>query len=353
MTTAGGRRPGVWVAAFLVALLALAGTVELLDRDPALSAAESSVVPADEPTGPVAPDPTASAGPGAIPSSIPLPSPLPSPVADPTPPPTNPSGSSRPEPRAGVFAGKRTLVAYYGTAGTGALGVLGESRPEQIMGRLTRAARAFERPGRPVQVVYELIVTIADATPGPDGDFNHDIARAEVERYVRAAHRHDVLLLLDVQPGRASFVDVAKRWAWALRDPRVGLALDPEWRMTGTEVPGRVIGRVDAAEVNEVSLWLAGLTRREELPQKLFVLHQFRTSMIDRIDRVAVRKRLATVQHVDGFGTGEQKLATYRTVLRPDRFHPGFKLFYDEDVQMMTPARVLAIRPRVRFVSYQ
>lgn len=252
-----------------------------------------------------------------------------------------------------MFAGRRTLVAYYGTAGTGALGVLGEARPDQIMERLTRAARAFERPGRPVQVVYELIVTIADATPGPDGDFNHDIARSEVERYVRAAHRHDALLLLDVQPGRASFVDVAKRWTWALRDPRVGLALDPEWRMTRTEVPGRVIGRVDAAEVNEVSLWLANLTRRERLPQKLFVLHQFRTSMIERIHRIAVRKHLAMVQHVDGFGTGEQKLATYRTVLRPDRFHPGFKLFYDEDVRLMTPARVLAIRPRVRFVSYQ
>lgn len=321
----------------LVALLALAGAIEVLDEDPTGETTGSSAVPTEEPTGPVAPDPTASAGPGTSPTSTP----------------STQSPKPEPQPRARVFAGKRTLVAYYGTAGTGALGVLGESRPDQIMARLTRAARAFERPGRPVQVVYELIVTIADATPGPDGDFSHDIARAEVERYVRAAHRHDVLLLLDLQPGRAGFLDVAKRWAWALRDPRVGLALDPEWRMTGTEVPGRVIGRVDAAEVNEVSLWLARLTRRERLPQKLFVLHQFRTSMIERIDRVAVRKRLATVQHVDGFGTGEQKLATYRAVLRPDRFHPGFKLFYDEDVQMMTPARVLAIRPRVRFVSYQ
>ena len=312
----------------LVALLALAGAVEVLDDDSSDRAGTSGAAPAATP----------------VPTSTPAPTTAPSTAPSPAPP---------ARPRAQVFGGNRTLVAYYGTAGSGALGVLGEARPDAIIERLTRAARAFERPGRPVQPVFELIVTIADAVPGPDGDFNHDIARAEVERYIRAAHRHDALLLLDVQPGRASFVDVARRWTWALRDPRVGLALDPEWRMTRTEVPGRVIGRVDAAEVNEVSLWLANLTRREGLPQKLFVLHQFRTSMIERIGRVAVRRRLATVQHVDGFGTGEQKLATYRAVLRPDRFHPGFKLFYDEDVRLMTPARVLAIRPRVRFVSYQ
>ncbi len=204
-----------------------------------------------------------------------------------------------------------------------------------------------------MQVVFELIVTIADAVPGPDGDYSHDLARSDVEQYVRAARRHDALLVLDVQPGRADFLDVAKRWAWALRDPRVGLALDPEWRMGRGEVPGQVIGSVDASEINQVSLWLANLQRRDGLPQKLFVLHQFRTDMIERIDRVAVRQRLATVQHVDGFGTRDQKLATYDAVLRPEKFYPGFKLFYDEDVRLMTPADVLEIRPRVRFVSYQ
>ncbi|WP_323791791.1 hypothetical protein [Nocardioides sp.] len=352
MTTASGRRPGLrWVVVLvlglvlgLVALLALAGATELFDQD---SAAPAGDVGSADPsvTGPtVSPSPTGSPTPSPSPSPSSTPSPTPSPAPVPV---------ETPQPRERVFAGNRTLVAYYGTASSGALGVLGEERPDAIIGRLTRAARAFERPGRPVQVVFELIVTIADAVPGPDGDFNHDIARADVERYVRAAHRHDALLLLDVQPGRASFVDVAKRWTWALRDPRVGLALDPEWRMTRTEVPGRVIGRVDAAEVNEVSLWLANLTRRERLPQKLFVLHQFRTSMIERIGRVAVRQRLATVQHVDGFGTGEQKIATMRAVLRADKFHSGFKLFYDEDVGLMSPARVLAIRPRVRFISYQ
>ena len=305
-----------------MALLVLAGLVNVLEGDP---------------------DPT---------RSSPIPSPS-TPAASAQQKPVTAPPARRPRPGGEIFVGNRTLVAYYGTAGTGALGVRGEGPPDRVIGRLTRAARAFARPGRPVQVVYELIVTIADAGPGPDGDYNHDLARSQVERYLRAARRHDALLLLDIQPGRAHFLEVARRWSWALRDPRVGLALDPEWRMGRGEVPGRAIGSVDAAEVNEVSLWLANLQRRERLPQKLFVLHQFRSSMIERIDRVALRHRLATVQHVDGFGTRSQKLATFRAVLRPKKFHPGLKLFYDEDVRMMRPADVLRIKPRVRFVSYQ
>jgi hypothetical protein len=204
-----------------------------------------------------------------------------------------------------------------------------------------------------VQVVYELIVTIVDRSPGRDGDYSHDIARAEVERYVRTAHRHGALVLLDIQPGRSDFLEVAKRWRWALKDPWVGLALDPEWRMGPNGVPGRRIGSVSAAEVNRVSAWLRDLVARNALPQKLFVLHQFRTDMIDRIGKIQPRRGLVTVQHVDGFGTRGEKMATYRAVQQADQFTMGMKIFYDEDRRRMGPAFVHAIRPRVRFVSYQ
>lgn len=257
-----------------------------------------------------------------------------------------------------VFADRRFLVAYYGTAGTGVLGVLGEAGPDETVPRLLRAARPFGRPGERVQPVFELIVTVADRGPGPDGDYSHDIDRERVARYVRAARRHGVLLLLDLQPGRSGFLEVARRWEWALRQPWVGLALDPEWRMQRRQVPGRAIGWVGADEVNRTGAWLSRLVRRHDLPEKLFVLHQFRTSMIPDLQRVRARRGLAVVQHVDGFGTPGQKLATYRALARqsrPIRGHVtmGFKLFYDEDRRLMSAARVRAIRPPVRFVSYQ
>lgn len=252
-----------------------------------------------------------------------------------------------------IFGEGRFLVAYYGTGGTGSLGVLGETDPATMQRRLRAAARPFAQRGREVQLVYELIVTVADPTPGRDGDFSHDVPRRVVRQYVDAARRHDALLLLDLQPGRARFLDVARRWEWALRQPHVGLALDPEWRMARDEVPGRVIGAVRAEEVNLVSGWLERLRASRGLPEKLFVLHQFRTDMVAGLGRVVDRPGLAEVQHVDGFGSPSQKLATYRTVERADRFHMGFKLFYDEDRPLMSAAAVRRIKPAVRFVSFQ
>jgi hypothetical protein len=255
-------------------------------------------------------------------------------------------------PRKQIFDG-RVLVAYYGTAGTGSLGVLGETSPSKAIARVERAAKPFARNGLPAQPVFELIVTVADAQPGKDRDFSHDIPREAVREWIDAAREAGALLVLDLQTGRADFPSVAKRWEWALRAPHVGLALDPEWRMAPGQVPGRVIGSVSAWEVNLTSRWLEELTARRGLGEKIFMVHQFRTSMIRNIGAVRSRPHLASVQHVDGFGTPRQKLATYRAVARPDLFHMGFKLFYDEDVRRLSAAQVLRIRPRVDFVSFQ
>ncbi|MCX6400187.1 MAG: hypothetical protein NTX33_09680 [Propionibacteriales bacterium] len=245
------------------------------------------------------------------------------------------------------------LIAYYGTAGSGALGVLGETSPDRAHRRLERAAKPFERTNRPVRLVYELIVTVADAYPGKDGDYSHDIGRAAVQTYVDAARANDALLVLDIQTGRSNFLDVAKRWAWALAEPHVGLALDPEWRMRRHEVPGQVIGSVRAREVNRVSAWLSDLVVSRNLPEKAFVLHQFRTSMLPDVRKIVGRDGLQMIQHVDGFGTPGQKRTTFEVVARPTQFAMGLKLFYDEDVHLMNAKAVHRIRPHVRFVSYQ
>ncbi len=252
-----------------------------------------------------------------------------------------------------IFGHHRFLVAYYGTAQTGSMGVLGRTDPETMQRRLMRAAAPFRQPGEQIQPVYELIVTVADGSPGPDHDFSHDIPARYVREYLRAAHRHHALLLLDLQTGRADFSSVAKRWAWALKDPSVGLALDPEWRMGRHEVPAHVVGSVRAREVNQTSLWLSRLVEREGLPQKLFVLHQFRLSMLPDVGEIVHRPGLAMVQHTDGFGTRGQKLATYHAVARPAQFRQGFKLFYHWDIKRFTPQQVRRIQPRVSFVSYQ
>lgn len=310
----------VWIAA-LCALVAIApGAPGSSPRDPA------GVTP---------PTQTRAGGNGRVGTSAAAPAPV-----------TLPGGRMR------VFD-HQMLVAYYGIPGNAALGVLGEGTPMQLWPRLRRAAAAYAGPGRRVQPVFEVVVSLAREKPGRDGDYSTDISRAAVESYIRAAHRVGALVVLDIQTGRSSFLEVARRWEWALRDPWVGLAIDPEWRVHGNDRPGQVIGHVDASEVNRVSAWLEDLTRRLDLPQKVFVIHQFRESMLRDPAAIKSRPDLAMIQHVDGFGAPHDKLATYHLVARTRQFREGFKLFYRADTGLMSPAEVLRIRPRVDFVSYQ
>lgn len=95
------------------------------------------------------------------------------------------------------------------------------------------------------------------------------------------------------------------------------------------------------------------LTRDNGLPEKLFVIHQFTDGMVPDIRKVRRHDGLAMVQHVDGFGSPADKLATYRDVAVPRKFTMGFKVFYDEDVPRMRPKQVRRALPDVRFVSYQ
>jgi hypothetical protein len=244
------------------------------------------------------------------------------------------------------------VVAYYGTAGNATLGVLGEGSPDRMLPRLRSVARGFAGD-RQVQVAYELIATVAQAKPGADGDYSRMIEEAAIARYVDQARRNRVLVILDLQPGRGNFLPQAKRMERFLVQPHVGLALDPEWRLPPGKVPGRTIGRVGSAEVNQVSAYVSGLVERHNLPEKLFVLHQFRSSMLPDVHKIVKRPGLALVQHVDGFGTRSEKDATWRRLRRPRQFHMGYKLFYDEDINRYGARDVLKFKPVPDLVSFQ
>ena len=199
---------------------------------------------------------------------------------------------------------RHLVVAHYGTAQTPALGVLGEGSPAQAAARLVRAAAPYAAAsGRPVLPAFELIVTIAQRSPGPDGRYSSAIPAAEITSSLAAARKAKALLILDLQPGRADFLDQARQLEPFLAQPDVGLALDPEWTLAAGQLPGRQIGAVDVATVNRVSAWLAALTRERGLPEKLFVVHQFRDFMIRDRAHLVARPGLATVVHIDGFGT--------------------------------------------------
>ena len=268
-------------------------------------------------------------------------------VATPAPPPELPGGGRR------LFPDKR-VVAYYGAPQDDELGALGIGSIDSAARRLARQARPYARKTRPVMPALELITVIATAAPGEDGMYRARQSDSVIRKHLRAARRHDALLILDIQPGRADFFTETIRLRKWLKEPDVALALDPEWRIGPGELPGQVIGRVSPREVNAVSAWLDQLTVRHDLPQKLFVIHQFTDDMVDET-RLKARDRLAMVLNVDGFGGPAIKKSKYFAFAEsmPKGFRPGYKLFYKEDTDLMSPAQVMRMQPRPDLVVYE
>jgi hypothetical protein len=266
-----------------------------------------------------------------------------------------------PEARPAVLPrGGRTIlpdfrvVAHYGAPQDDQLGILGIGSVRRAARRLERQAKAYVGRGRPVLPAFELIAAIVTSEPGDSGDHSLRQDDATIRRYLRAARAHRMLLLLDIQPGYAPFLQEAKALERWLREPDVGLALDPEWSMKPPLLPAQEIGSTDAATVNDVSRYLAGIVRRHDLPQKLLVVHRFTRDMIENEHQLERNPGVALVVNVDGFGDQPNKIAKYRefTSDLPRRFN-GFKLFYNEDANLMNPRQVLRLRPEPDLVVYE
>jgi hypothetical protein len=281
----------------------------------------------------------AAAGPAAVPDTS-------LPVATTTtlpPPPELPRGGRTLFPRYRV-------VGFYGMQN---LDVLGAGPPDVVAQRLLKVARPYATPGHPVMPMFELIATVAHPFPTPSGLYRTHQKDAIVRSFLKAVRKIDGVLVLDVQPGRDDFVSSLRHWEPYLRQPDVGVALDPEFAMGPGQVPGKQLGRTDAAAINRASAFVAGIVKRHRLPQKLFMIHQFRDSMISDKAMVAIRPGLAMTWNADGFGVRSAKLEDYRSYTRDRRFHPGLKLFYENDVNLMRPREVLRLKPVPRVINYQ
>jgi hypothetical protein len=250
--------------------------------------------------------------------------------------------------------GHYRVVAFYGAVGGGALGVLGSQPPAQIADQIVQRARTWRRYGLPVQPAMELIVTVAQGSPGADGTYSKAIPRSALAPYLRVAHRRHLLLILDFQPGRAQFLDQVRRFRYVLADPWVSVALDPEWKMGPHQVPATVIGHSTAAPINAVRRYLSQLVTARHLPDKLLVVHQFRPEMLPDRSRIKPGPGVEVVFHADGFGSPRAKIATWRRIALPGRpYGTGFKLFLRQDRPLMAPQAVMQRRPKPDLITYQ
>ena len=259
---------------------------------------------------------------------------------------------------------RNRLVAYYGAPQDPELGVLGTTSLNTAARRVEARAREFSQPGRPALPAFELIATLAQSAPGDDGLHRLRQTDAVIGRHLRAVRAAKGLLILDIQPGQADFMEEVRAFERWLVEPDVSLALDPEWSVPDGVQPGSVIGSTDAATVNAAVDYLDRIVRARNLPQKVLIVHQFTDEMVTDRELTRGRPGVALISNMDGFGTAELKEGVYdrlsiaqprrRAVRRRSRDpYNGFKLFFREDTGLMGPADVLALDPAPDVVVYE
>lgn len=247
------------------------------------------------------------------------------------------------------------LVTWYGNPHTTLMGVLGQSSGDARAADLLRHADGFRSlTPKTVLPAYHLVTVVAQPHAGGDGMYRRRESADSIRALLTEARAHGFHLVLDIQPGRS---DVESEIAYLrpfLREPDVHLALDPEFDMSEGQVPGRELGHMHAADVNAAIAFLDALITECRLPPKALVVHQFTLGMLPDKEKIKYGRAVDLVLDMDGFGSRALKLSSYRAVMRqrPLQF-AGIKLFFRQDRDLLSPARVMGLSPTPSVVIYQ
>ncbi|WP_299742408.1 hypothetical protein [Rossellomorea sp. y25] len=248
------------------------------------------------------------------------------------------------------------LVAYYGTPDSENMGILGELEPEEYMKKLKEQTQAYSDadPDRPAVPTIELITTMAQSEPGPDGDYVRMTSEENIERYVELAEKHDALVLLDVQLGTDTVMEQVKMIEKWLKHPHVHLAIDTEFHVAEGEKPGEDLGQVDGKEIQKAVEYVSELTEKNDLPDKFVLVHQFTGDVLTNKEVIQPTDNVEVAINFDGWGASADKQALYGKYIRDEpKQYGAFKIFYDKDVPVLEPEDVLKMEPSPAIINYQ
>jgi len=264
-------------------------------------------------------------------------------------------------PNAGALLPFNRIVAYYGNLYSTKMGVLGQYPEAEMLQRLEAEVKIWQDadPSTPVIPALHYIAVVAQGSPGADGKYIFRMPDSEIDKVIAMAAKIHAVVFLDVQVGLSNVQTEVPLLGKYLEMPNVHLGIDPEFSMKTGAHPGKVIGTLDASDINFVSNYLANLVRQNNLPPKILVIHRFTEGMVTNYKEIKTMPEVQIVMNMDGWGDQAHKLGTYQNYIykEPVQF-TGFKLFYKNDLlkpgsAMLTPAELLKLNPQPIYIQYQ
>lgn len=250
------------------------------------------------------------------------------------------------------FLSANVVVSYYGNPYAETLGILGQHEPDELVSLLKTQSQTIDDLNgiRGVQPAFHMVYATAQSDPGEDGLYLNHVDPATTQEYIDLACQNHFMVFLDLQNGRSDPVAELKKIEPYLLNTNVHVALDPEFTMREGQVPGQVIGHLDAGQINAVQAELERIIEENNLPDKILLLHQFDEGMIRDKANIQNFPRVQIVIDMDGFGPAEVKVKKFKTLAQPAE-HAGIKIFFEQDDPRLTDEEVVALGPDV--IIYQ
>ena len=183
------------------------------------------------------------------------PTPIPTPVFDPS------QGAVLPTHR---------VVAFYAVPYAEPTGPAYQPT-DTMLAALTHQGAAYEQldPEHPAQLGIDLVVSVPDAFPGPQGNYSHHVDAGTIQSYIDFCSKNDLLLFLDLDFGQSPIMDEVNFFLPYLEKYAfVHMAIDPEWmfpRRNG--IPGINLSNVRASDLNPIIEALAAIPMQYHVPR--------------------------------------------------------------------------------------
>lgn len=264
-------------------------------------------------------------------------------------------------PNDGAILPFHRIVAYYGNLYSKKMGVLGEYPEDEMLSRLDAEVKKWEvaDPATPVLPALHYIAVVAQGSAGTDGKYRSRMPDKEIDKVLAMADKIGAIVFLDIQVGFSTVQDEVPRLEKYLKLSNVHLGLDPEFSMKTGIRPGKIVGTMDATDVNFAAEYLAKLVKENNLPPKILIVHRYTQKMLTNYQDIKPLPEVQLVINMDGWGGKAKKIGTYKNYIYPEPVQfTGFKLFYKNDVWdpgtvMFEPAELLNLSPRPVYIQFQ
>lgn len=268
--------------------------------------------------------------------------------------------TSMPEVLPGAILPYHRIIAFYGNLLSTRMGILGEYEPDIMIAKLRNEIKKWKKadPLTEIKPALHVIVTTAQRLPGKDKMYRLRMSKSMAHKVISIADSIDGLTFLDLQVGHSTVARELVPWDSLLGLPDVHLGLDAEYAMHTKKVPGKVMGRFDAKDINVAIEYLEEKVKRLGLPPKILIVHRFKKLMITNADKIKKSPYVQVVMHMDGWGSKELKFHSYRAYIQREPVqYTGFKIFYKNDTKygkkLLTPEEVLTLWPKPLYIQYQ